>query len=112
MNGFLAALIGLAVGSFMLYFPYGWVRKKGEREEDWGLTWFMGPGAWRETLLALVLTLAPLTVVSLHWPQAWGGPGPHAPSFLRALNLLGGGLAAAFIEETVKQVSSCIDSLL
>ena len=73
MSGFAAALAGLAVGSFMLYFPYWWCRRKGEREEDWGLAWFMGPRAWRDTILALVLTLAPLTVVSLHWPHAWGG---------------------------------------
>lgn len=99
-TAFLTALAGLAVGSLMLYLPYWWCRRKGEREEDWGLIWFMGPGAWRDTLLALVLTLAPLTLVSLNWPQAWGGPGPRHPSLLGALNLLGGGVAAAFIEET------------
>ncbi|NLL37292.1 MAG: CPBP family intramembrane metalloprotease [Fretibacterium sp.] len=93
-------LIGLAVASFMLYFPYWRLRRTGESEEAWGLKWYMAPGAWRETLAALLLTLVPLTFVSLHWPVAWGGPGPHSPSFWNALDLLGGGLAAAFIEET------------
>ena len=96
----LASLIGLGVGAFMLYFPYVWCRRKGEPEREWGLAWFMGPGAWRDVFLALILTLVPLTVVSLHWPAAWGGPGPRRPSFWRALDNLGGGLAAAFIEET------------
>ena len=53
----LAALAGLAIGFLMLYLSYWWCRRRGEREEDWGLIWFMGPGAWRDTLLALVLTL-------------------------------------------------------
>ncbi|MDO4785853.1 MAG: SYNERG-CTERM system CAAX-type protease, partial [Fretibacterium sp.] len=40
MNGLAAALLGLAVGAFMLYFPYWWCGTRGEREEDWGLAWF------------------------------------------------------------------------
>ena len=95
-----AALLGLAVAACMLYFPYIWCRLKGEREKDWGLAWFMGPGAWRDVIVALLVTLIPLTFVSLHWPVQWGGPGPHSPSFWRAIDSLGGGLAAAFIEET------------
>ena len=94
------ALLSLAVAACMLYFPYVWCRLRGESERNWGLAWFMGPGAWRDVVVALLVTLVPLTFVSLHWPAQWGGPGPHHPSFWRALDNLGGGLAAAFIEET------------
>lgn len=102
MNGMsLAGLaIGLAVAAFMLYFPYIWCRRRCEQEEDYGLRWFMGRGAWRDTIGALVLTLVPLTFVSMHWPMKWGGPGPFHPAAWPAINMLGGGLAAAFIEET------------
>lgn len=94
------ALMGLGIGVFMLYFPYFWCRRRGEREEDYGLQWFMGEGAWRDTVWATVVTLVPLTVLSLYWPREWGGGAPFSPRFWSALNMLGGGLAAAFIEET------------
>ena len=100
MRELLRVGVGLAVAAFMLYFPYFWRRRAGESERDWGLAWFMGRGAWRDVAWALVLTLVPLTFISMHWPVRWGGPGPHSPSFLRALDMLGGGIAAAFIEET------------
>ena len=92
--------VGLLVAAFMLYFPYIWCRRRGEPEDAYGLRWFMGRGAWRDTIAALVLTLAPLTVVSMHWPSKWGGPAPFHPTAWTAINMLGGGLAAAFIEET------------
>lgn len=100
MRSVIGAIVGLAIGAAMLWWPYAWCRHKGEAEKDWGLAWYMGPGAWRDVVLALALTLIPLTFVSLHWPVEWGGPGPRHPSFLRALDSLGGGVAAAFIEET------------
>ena len=94
-----AELLGLGIGAFMLYFPHIWSKRKGEPEEAWGLKLYMGPGAWRETIWATAATLIPLTFVSMHWPEQWGGPGPYHPSFRNALNMLGGGLAASFIEE-------------
>lgn len=100
VSGLLPILLSLAVAAFMLYFPYLWCRLVGEDERDWGLKWFMALGAWRDLLAALALTLIPLTFISLHWPQEWGGPGPHHPSFSQAIDNLGGGIAAAFIEET------------
>ena len=93
-------LIGLAVATLLLYFPYVWCRFRRESERQWGLSWFMGPGAWRDVILALAVTLLPLTFVSMYWPPEWGQAGPHHPSFSQALNSLGGGVAAAFIEET------------
>jgi membrane protease YdiL (CAAX protease family) len=96
----LGASVGFAVAVFMLYFPYIWCRRHGETEEAYGLRWFMGQKAWRETILATLLTLIPLTFVSFYWPPAWGRGGPFHPGLWRALNMLGGGLAAAFIEET------------
>ena len=95
-----AIALGLVIAAFMLYFPYLWCRRRGESEEAYGLRWFMGPGAWRDTAGALVLTLIPLTVVSFYWPRMWGSGGPFHPDLWTALNMLGGGLAASFIEET------------
>ncbi|MCL2009185.1 MAG: SYNERG-CTERM system CAAX-type protease [Synergistaceae bacterium] len=94
-----AAALGFLAAAFMLYFPYYWCRRRGESEEIYGLRWFMGRGAWRDTVLATVITLVPLTFMSFYWPRAWGIGGPFRPSAWVAVNHLGGGLAAAFIEE-------------
>jgi membrane protease YdiL (CAAX protease family) len=91
---------GFFIAAFMLYFPYVWCKRRGESEEIYGLRWFMGPGAWRDTIAATLLTLVPLTFVSFYWPRAWGSGGPFHPRALTALNMLGGGIAASFIEET------------
>jgi membrane protease YdiL (CAAX protease family) len=93
-------LAGFLVAAFMLYFPYFWLKRRGESEETYGLRWFMGPGAWRDVIAATLLTLVPLTFLSYHWPPALGTGGPFHPSLPVALNMLGGGLAASFIEET------------
>ncbi len=100
MANLFKTLLSLLIAAIMLYFPYWWCHIKGEREADLGLLWFMSPDAWRDVFLALALTLIPLTFVSMHWPVEWGGPGPFRPSLWNALNFIGGGLAAAFIEET------------
>ena len=100
ISAFLGMSAGLLVAAFMLYFPYIWCKRRNESEESYGLAWFMGYGAWRDTVAAILATLIPLTLVSLFWPQKWGGPGPFNPSAWRVLNMLGGGIAAAFIEET------------
>jgi membrane protease YdiL (CAAX protease family) len=91
---------GLLVAAFMLYFPHAWCSWRKESEEEYGLKWFMGRGAWRDTIWAILLTLVPLTFASMNWPREWGGPGPFHPDLWKAVNMLGGGLAAAFIEET------------
>jgi membrane protease YdiL (CAAX protease family) len=101
MSGSLwSAAIGLVIAAFMLYFPHFWCRRRGEPDEEYGLRWFMGRGAWRDTVVATALTLVPLTFVSMNWPREWGGPGPFHPGAWKAFNLLSGGLAAAFIDET------------
>lgn len=100
MAGFiLSNLIGLAVAAFMLYFPYTWCRWKNEREEDFGLKWFMTHQAKIDVAIALAVTLIPLTVIVMLLPVSWGG-GIKTPSFWETINILGGGVAAAFIEET------------
>ena len=75
-SGILAATAGFCVAAFMLYFPYVWCELRREREDAYGLRWYMGRGAWWDTILALVITLVPLTFVSLNWPPAWGTGGP------------------------------------
>ena len=93
-------LIGLGAAAFMLYFPYYWCKIKHESEESYGLKWFMTRESKIYVTLALIITLVPLTFIALHWPVKWGGPLPKSPGLWQALDWLGGGLAAAFIEET------------
>ena len=95
----LASVIGLFVAAFMLYFPYTWCRRRNETEESYGLKWFLTRRAKIDVAIALVVTLIPLTVIVMLMPYSWGG-GFKTPSFWNALNILGGGIAAAFIEET------------
>ena len=100
MAGFiLANLIGLVAAVFMLYFPYTWCRWKNEPEDVYGLKWFLTRQAKIDVAAALTVTLIPLTAIVLYLPANWGG-GLKTPSFWQALNILGGGIAAAFIEET------------
>ncbi|MBR0257908.1 MAG: CPBP family intramembrane metalloprotease [Synergistaceae bacterium] len=95
----LANVIGLIAAAFMLYFPYTWCRWKNEPEESYGLKWYVTRQAKIDVIIALVVTLIPLTVIVFMIPRSWGG-GMHTYSFWRTLDILGGGIAAAFIEET------------
>ena len=99
ISSFLGALAGLFIAAFMLYFPYIWCRWRKEHEDDYGLRCFMRKGAWRDTVVATLLTLIPLTFLSWFWPARWGQGGPFHPSFWVCVNMLGGGLAASIIEE-------------
>ena len=95
----LVNVIGLIAASFMLYFPYTWCRRRNETEESYGLKWFLTRRAKIDVALALLVTLIPLTVIVMYMPRSWGG-GLKTPSLWEAFNILGGGIAAAFIEET------------
>ena len=95
----LANIIGLIAAAFMLYFPYTWCKWKNEPEDDYGLKWFLTRQAKFDVVIALAVTLIPLTVIVMYLPENWGG-GLKTPSFWETLNILGGGIAAAFIEET------------
>ena len=100
LSKFYSAVIGLVVAAFMLYFPYEWCKRRNESEEFYGLKWFLTKKSKRDVILALAFTLIPLTFITFHWPVEWGGRGLKHPSLLNALDGLGGGIAAAFIEET------------
>ena len=93
----MSIIIGLIVASFMLYFPYEWCRLRGESERDYGLKWFLTRESKRDVIIALAVTLIPLTVITFYWPYEWGGRGLKHPSLWTALDQLGGGIAAAFI---------------
>ena len=95
----MAELIGLVAAAFMLYFPYVWCSRKNEPEEVYGLKWFMTKQAKIDVVIALLVTLIPLTVIVMFMPKSLGG-GLKTPSLWETLNILGGGIAAAFIEET------------
>lgn len=100
MAGFiLVNIIGLVAAAFMLYFPYTWCKWKNESEESYGLKWFMTRQSKIDVIIALSVTLIPLTVIVMYMPRSWGG-GLKTPSLWEAFNILGGGIAAAFIEET------------
>ena len=93
--------LGFAAAAFMFYFPYFWIRASNQSEKDFGLS---RPDDIYKSLLsvsaALALTLTPLTIISYIWPDEWGGPGPYHRELWNAIDLLGGGIAAAIIEET------------
>lgn len=95
----MATIIGLAAAAFMLYFPYIWCDRRNEPEEVYGLKWFMTKQAKVDVVVAILVTLIPLTVIVMFMPKSWGG-GLKTPSLWDTLNILGGGIAAAFIEET------------
>jgi membrane protease YdiL (CAAX protease family) len=92
-----ASIISLFVAAFLLYFPYIWCRMKKESIEAYGLRWFMPKNAWSDVIFLTIFTLVPLTPIVMNWP---GGQIPYKLSYLTVLELLGSGVAAAFIEET------------
>ncbi len=96
----LMQIIGLVIAAVLLYFPYVWCKFRHEDEKLYGLKWFLTPSSKRDLIFALVFTLAPLTFISIYWPPEWGRGGIHNPELLQALDMAGGGVAAAFIEET------------
>lgn len=100
LSKFYSALTGLIAAAFMLYFPYEWCKRRHESEEIYGLKWFLTKESKRDVIIALLVTLIPLTIITFHWPVEWGGRGLKHPSLWNALDALGGGIAAAFIEET------------
>ncbi len=96
----LREIIGFFIALILLYFPYEWCKYRHEDERSYGLKWFMTKKSSLDVIIALILTLAPLTIISINWPPQFGTGGPHNPDLLRALDMAGGGIAAAFIEET------------
>ena len=100
LSKFFSAVISFVIASFMLYFPYEWCRIRHESEISYGLKWFLTKQSKRDVIIALALTLIPLTVITFYWPYEWGGRGFKHPDFWNALDGLAGGVAAAFIEET------------
>lgn len=103
MHKIMVMLLGLAAAAFMFYFPFFWCRAAEQDEKDFGLAMPKDLDSYCLSLIcaafALAFTLVPLTMVSAFWPDKWGGAGPRYVPFLRAIDFLGGGLAAAIIEE-------------
>ena len=93
----LVSIVSLFIAAFMLYFPYFWCRIKKESSDVYGLRWFMTKDAWIDVTVLTFLTLASLTPVAMNWP---GGNIPYRLSYSVVFELLGSGIAAAFIEET------------
>ena len=87
----------LFIAAFMLYFPYIWCRAKKESPDVYGLRWFMTKDAWRNVIMLTIITLVPLTPIAMRWP---GEQIPYRLNLSAVFELLGSGVAAAFIEET------------
>ncbi len=86
----------LAIFALFLYFPYGWCALVRAPREEFGLIWKAGGEALSDVALVSVLTLLPLTVVSLYFfGSALPEPGLHA-----VFSSIFSGLAAAVAEET------------
>ena len=83
----------------MLYFPYEWCRRRNESEFLYGLKCFLTKKSKRDVIIALAVTLIPLTVITFYWPYEWGGRGLKHPDLWNAIDGLCGGIAAAIIEE-------------
>lgn len=90
-------MVALATAAFMLYFPYIWCRLRRESLSSYGLEWNITRKSSREVALALALTLAPLTVIAIHWP---GQTLPRTIPLSGALPLALSGAVAAIVEET------------
>lgn len=99
LSKFFSALASFVIAAFMFYFPYEWCKRRHENEALYGLKFFLTKKSKREVLIALAITLIPLTIITFYWPFEWGGRGLKHPSFWNAVDGLCGGVAAAFIEE-------------
>ncbi|GHV52474.1 hypothetical protein FACS1894216_08690 [Synergistales bacterium] len=86
------AIIGMA----FVCVPFYWCKVYGVDSEEFGLSWRASKANLTECLLITGAFLAPLTVISLHWPAE---SLPRTLYFGRALNLLVAGCSAAIIEE-------------
>lgn len=89
-------IISLLIAAFMLYFPYVWCRMKKEPSYTYGLQWFMTKNAWYNVIILTIFTLVPLTPIAMQWDAQI----PYRLSASTVFELLGSGIAAAFIEET------------
>ena len=87
----------LGVAMLFLYGPYLWCRWRREDPDRYGLRWTLSPEALRDGLLALTVTLVPLTFIALHWP---GQVLPRHPGWEEIWRWGLSGTTAAVIEET------------
>jgi len=85
------------VAATMLYLPYLWCYLRREDPADYGLRWNLTWSAVRLVFILSLLTLIPLTVMSMLWP---GQSLPRSISVDSFLSLSIAGLVASVVEET------------
>ena len=90
------SFLQLAIAAFLLYFPFVWCYLRHENPDEYGLNWKFTPSSFKEMAAVSFVTLFILTIVALYWPTE--NLPRHSP-LPRTLNLMGAGIAAAFIEE-------------
>ena len=91
-----STIYSFLIAAFLLYFPFIWCYLRKETPESYGLTWKFTKRTMRECIMTTLCVLIPLTVIAMNWPAE---SLPRSSSLARTINLAGGGLAAAFIEE-------------
>jgi hypothetical protein len=90
------SVIPFILAGIMLYGPYAWCFIRKEPTEGYGLSWTLDRKGLKETLLAITLTLAPLTPLAMRWP---GNDLPRSLPSNTVLTLLAAGAVAAVVEE-------------
>jgi membrane protease YdiL (CAAX protease family) len=88
--------IAAIAGVCLVYTPFLWCGLRGEKPEDYGLSWKLSRKGAYECAAVTFLTLAVLTAASVNWP---GEILPRRVSAAAALGMALNGAAAAVIEE-------------
>jgi len=90
-------MVPTIIAGFMLYFPYFWCYMKKEDLERYGLKWRLTRDDLVLVAILTVITLIPLTIISISWP---GQSLPRHVQGNKIFPLLVTGLVAAIVEET------------
>jgi membrane protease YdiL (CAAX protease family) len=92
----IADAVAAIAGVCLVYTPFFWCRIRGEKPENYGLSWKLSRKGVYECAAVTFCVLAVLTVAAVNWP------GENLPRRVAALNAVGiaiNGVAAAVIEE-------------
>lgn len=90
------SVIPFILAGIMLYGPYAWCFMLKKPTEEYGLSWTLDRKGLKESLLAIALTLTPLTALAMKWP---GNDLPRSLPSNTVLTLMAAGAVAAVVEE-------------
>ncbi|MCF4152092.1 SYNERG-CTERM system CAAX-type protease [Dethiosulfovibrio sp. F2B] len=89
-------MIPFILAGIMLYGPYAWCFMRKEPTEEYGLSWTLDIRGLKDSLLAIAVTLTPLTPFAMMWPD---NDLPRSLPLTTVLVLLTAGAVAAVVEE-------------